>query len=145
MAFQSKRKFIAVKKFSITDILGNIHVIPENAIILVVPIESETELVEITIAASGDTFNAKLNNFFPFCVKSYNEESEPESSSSEISVNRLRHVQIKICETEEEANEFLADRPDTDIISVNSVVVELGQYAAVHFHIVYKTDLRKFT
>ena len=141
MAFQQKRKFIAVKKFSITDIFGNIHIIPENTIILVVPIESETKLVEITIAASGDTFNARLNNFLPFCVKSYNKESEPESSSSEISVNRSRHVQIKICETEEEANEFLADRPDTDIISVNSVVVELGQYAAVHFHIVYKTDL----
>ena len=141
MTIQSECKFIAVKKFSITDIFGNIHIIPENAIILVVPIESETELVEITIAASGDTFNAKLNNFFPFCVKSYNKESEPESSPSEISVNRSRHVQIKICETEEEANEFLADRPDTDIISVNSVVAELGQYAAVHFHIVYKTDL----
>ena len=144
MTFQSKRKFIAIKKFSITDILGNIHVIPENAIILVVPIEGETELMEITIAASAiawDTFNAKLNNFFPFCVKSYNTESEPESSSSGISVNRSRHVQIKICETEEEANEFLANRPDTDIISVNSVVVELGQYAAVHFHIVYRTDL----
>ena len=144
MTFQSKRKFIAVKKFSITNILGNIHVIPENAIILVVPIEGETELMEITIAASAivcDTFNAKLNNFFPFCVKSYNTESELESSPSEISVNRSRHVQIKICETEEEANEFLANRPDTDIISVNSVVVELGQYAAVHFHIVYKTDL----
>ncbi len=141
MTFQSEREFIAVKKFSITDILGNIHIIPENAIILVVPIESETELVEITIVASGDTFNAKLNNFFPFCVKNYNKESESESSSSGVSVNRSRHVQIKICETEEEANEFLANRPDTDIISVNSVVVELGQYAAVHFHIVYKTDL----
>ena len=141
MTFQSEREFITVKKFSITDILGNIHIIPENAIILVVPIESETELVEITIVASGDTFNAKLNNFFPFCVKNYNKESESESSSSGVSVNRSRHVQIKICETEEEANEFLANRPDTDIISVNSVVVELGQYAAVHFHIVYKTDL----
>ena len=141
MTFQSERKFIAVKKFSITDISGNIHIIPENAIIVVVPIEGETELMKITIATSGDTFNAKLNNFFPFCVKSYNTESEPESSSSGISVNRSRHVQIKICETEEEANEFLANRPDTDIISVNSVVVELGQYAAVHFHIVYKTDL----
>ena len=141
MTFQSEREFITVKKFSITDILGNIHIIPENAIILVVPIESETELVEITIVASGDTFNAKLNNFFPFCVKSYNTESEPESSSSGVPVNRSRHVQVKICETEDEANEFLANRPDTDIISVNSVVVELGQYAAVHFHIVYKTDL----
>ena len=143
MTFQSERKFIAVKKFSITDILGNIHIIPKNAIIIVVPIEGE-EFMEITIAASAivcDTFNAKLNNFFPFCVKSYNKEPEPESSSSEVSVNRSRHVQIKICETEEEANEFLANRPDTDIISVNSVVVELGQYAAVHFHIVYRTDL----
>ena len=141
MTFQQKRKFIAVKKFSITDIFGNIHIIPENAIISVVPIESETELVEITIAASGDTFNAKLNNFLPFCVKSYNKESESESGPSEIFANRSRHVQIKICETEEEANEFLANCPDTDIISVNSVVAELGQYADVHFHIVYKTDL----
>ena len=144
MTFQSERKFIAVKKFSITDISGNIHIIPENAIIVVVPIEGETELMEITIATSAivcNTFNAKLNNFFPFCVKSYNTESEPESSPSEVSVNRSRHVQIKICKTEEEANEFLANRPDTDIISVNSVVVELGQYAAVHFHIVYKADL----
>ena len=141
MTFQSERKFIAVKKFSITDISGNIHIIPENAIILVVPIESETELVEITIVASGDTFNAKLNNFLPFCVKSYNTESEPESSSSEISVNRSRHVQIKVCETEDEANEFLANRPDTDIISVTPTVVDPGHYAAVHFHIVYKADL----
>ena len=144
MTFQSKRKFIAVKKFSITDILGNIHIIPENAIIIVVPIEGETELMEITIMVSNiicDIFNAELSNFFPFCVKSYNKELELESSPSKISVNRSRHVQIKICETEEEANDFLANRPDTDIISVNSVVVELGQYAAVHFHIVYKTDL----
>lgn len=141
MTFQSERKFIAVKKFSITDISGNIHIIPENAIILVVPIESETELVEITIVASGDTFNAKLNNFLPFCVKSYNTESEPESSSSGISVNRSRHVQIKVCETEDEANEFLANRPDTDIISVTPTVVDPGHYAAVHFHIVYKADL----
>ena len=139
MIFQQKRKFIAVKKFSITDIFGNIHIIPENAIILVVPIESETELVEITIAVSGDTFNAKLNNFLPFCVKSYN--TEPESSPSEISVNHSRHVQIKICETEEEANEFLANRPDTDIISVTPTVVDPGHYADVHFNIVYKTDL----
>ena len=144
MTFRSERKFIAVKKFSITDISGNIHIIPKNAIIVVVPIEGETELMEITIAASAiacDTFNAKLNNFFPFCVKNYNKESELESGPSEISANRSRHVQIKICETEKEANEFLANRPDTDIISVNSVVAELGQYAAVHFHIVYKTDL----
>ena len=144
MTFQSERKFIAVKKFSIIDILGNVHIIPENAIIIIMPIEGETEFVEVTVAVSAiacDTFNAKLNDFFPFCVKSYNIESEPESSSSGISVNRSRHVQVKICETEEEANEFLADRPDTDIISVNSVVAELGQYAVVHFHIVYKTDL----
>ena len=111
---------------------------------MVEPIESEKELVEITIIVSNiicDIFNAKLNDFFPFCVKSYNKESEPESSPSEMSVNRPRYVQIKICETEEEANEFLANRPDTDIISVTPVVVELGQYADVHFHIVYKTDL----
>ena len=144
MTIQSECKFIAVKKFNITDVSGNIHIIPEGAVIMAEPIEGEKELVEITIIVSNiicDIFNAELNNFLPFCVKSYNTESEPESSSSGISANRSRHVQIKICETEEEANEFLANRPDTDIISVNSVVVELGQYAAVHFHIVYKADL----
>ena len=143
MTIQSECKFIAVKKFNITDVSGNIHIIPEGAVIMAEPIEGEKELVEITIIVSNiicDIFNAELNDFFPFCVKSYNGESKLENSS-EISVNRSRHVQIKICETEEEANEFLANRPDTDIISVNSVVVELGQYAAVHFHIVYRTDL----
>ena len=144
MIIQSECKFIAVKKFSITDASGNIHIIPESAVIMAEPTEGEKKLVEITIIVSNiicDIFNAELNNFLPFCVKSYNTESEPESSSSGISVNRSRHVQIKICETEDEANEFLANRPDTDIISVNSVVAELGQYAVVHFHIVYKTDL----
>ena len=143
MTFQSEREFIAVKKFSITDISDNIHVIPEGAVIMAEPIESEKELVEITIIVSNiicDIFNAELNDFFPFCVRSYNGESKLESSS-EISANRSRHVQIKICKTEEEANKFLANCPDTDIISVTPVVVELGQYADVHFHIVYKTDL----
>ena len=144
MTFQSEREFITVKKFSITDILGNIHIIPEGAIIMAELIEGEKELVEITIIVSNiicDIFNAELNDFFPFCVKSYNGESEPESSPSEISVNRSRHVQIKVCETEDEANEFLANRPDTDIISVTPTVVDPGHYADVHFNIVYKTDL----
>ena len=144
MTIQSECKFIAVKKFSITDVSGNIHIIPEGAVIMVEPVEGEKKLAEITIIVSNticDTFNAKLNNFFPFCVKSYNKESEPESSPSEISANRSRHVQIKICETEDEANEFLANRPDTDIISVTPTVVDPGHYAGVHFNIVYKTDL----
>ena len=144
MIIQSECKFITVKKFSITDASGNIHIIPEGAVIMAEPIEGEKELVEITIMVSNiicDIFNAELNDFFPFCVKSYNTESEPESSSSGISVNRSRHVQIKICETEDEANEFLANRPDTDIISVTPTVVDPGHYAGVHFNIVYKTDL----
>lgn len=143
MTIKSECKFIAVKKFSITDISDNIHIIPEGAVIMAEPIEGEKELTEITIIVSNiicDIFNAELNDFFPFCVKSYNGESKLESSSI-ISANRPRHVQIKICETEDEANEFLANRPDTDIISVTPVVVELGQYADVHFHIIYKTDL----
>jgi hypothetical protein len=143
MIIKSECKFIAVKKFSITDISNNIHVIPEGAIIMAEPIEGEKELAEITIMVSNiicDIFKAELNDFFPFCVKSYNGESKSESSSI-ISANHPRHVQIKVCETEDEANEFLADRPDTDIISVTPTVVELGQYADVHFHIVYKTDL----
>lgn len=143
MTIKSECKFIAVKKFSITDISDNIHIIPEGAAIMAEPIEGEKELVEITIIVSNiicDIFNAELNDFFPFCVKSYNGESKLENSS-EISVNRSRHVQIKICETEEEANEFLANRPDTDIMSVTPTVVDPGHYAGVHFHIVYKTDL----
>lgn len=51
------------------------------------------------------------------------------------------HLQVKVCETEDEANEFLANRPDTDIISVIPTVVDPGHYASVHFNIVYKTDL----
>lgn len=142
MTIKSECKFIAVKKFSITDISDNIHIIPEGAVIMAEPIESEKELVEITIMVSNiicDIFKAELNDFFPFCVKSYNGESKSESSSI-ISVNRSRHIQIKVCTTVDEANKFLANRPDTDIISVTPVVVELGQYADVHFHIVYKTD-----
>ena len=143
MTFQSECKFIAVKKFSITDISDNIHIIPEGAVIMAEPIEGEKELVGITIMVSNiicDIFNAKLNDFFPFCVKSYNGKSKSESPSG-ISVNRSRHVQIKICETEDEANEFLANRPDTDIISVTPTVVDPGHYAGVHFNIVYKTHL----
>ena len=143
MTARSERKFIAVKKFSITDISDNIHVIPEGAVIMTEPVEGEKELVEITIIVSNiicDIFNAELNNFFPFCVKSYNGNSKPESSST-VSANRLRHVQIKVCETEDEANEFLANRPYTDILSVIPTVVSPGQYANVHFHIIYKTDL----
>lgn len=143
MTIKSECKFIAVKKFSITDILDNIHIIPEGAVIMVEPIEGEKELVEITIMVSNiicDIFNAELNDFFSFCVKSYNGKLKSESPSG-ISVNRSRHVQIKICETEEEANEFLANRSDTDIISVTPTVVDPGHYAGVHFNIVYKTDL----
>ena len=143
MTIQSECKFIAVKKFSITDISNNIHIIPEGAVIMAEPIEGEKELVEITIMVSNiicDIFKAELNDFFPFCVKSYNGESKSESSSI-ISAIRPRHIQIKVCTTVDEANKFLANRPDTDIISVTPVVVELGQYADVHFHIVYKADL----
>ena len=143
MTIKSECKFIAVKKFSITDTSGNIHIIPEGAVIMAEPIEGEKELAEITIIVSNiicDIFNAELNDFFPFCVKTYNGESKPENSSV-VSVNRPRHVQIKVCETEDEANEFLANRPDTDIISVTPTVVDPGHYAGVHFNIVYKTDL----
>lgn len=143
MTIQSECKFIAVKKFSITDTSGNIHIIPEDAVIMTKPIEGEKELAEITIIVSNiicDIFNAELNDFFPFCVKSYNGESKLESSSI-VSVNCPCHVQIKVCETEQEANEFLANRPDTDIISVTPTVVDPGHYAGVHFNIVYKTDL----
>ena len=141
MTVQSECKFIAVKKFSITDTSGNIHIIPEDAVIMTKPIEGEKELVEITIMVSNiicDIFKAELNDFFPFCVKSYNGESKSESSSI---ISASRHVQIKVCETEDETNEFLANRPDTDIISVTPTVVDPGHYAGVHFNIVYKTDL----
>ena len=141
MTVQSECKFIVVKKFSITDTSGNIHIIPEGAVIMAEPIEGEKELVEITIMVSNiicDIFKAELNDFFPFCVKSYNGESKSESSSI---ISASRHVPIKVCETEDETNEFLANRPDTDIISVTPTVVDPGHYAGVHFNIVYKTDL----
>ena len=109
MTVQSECKFIVVKKFSITDTSGNIHIIPEGAVIMAEPIEGEKELVEITIMVSNiicDIFKAELNDFFPFCVKSYNGESKSESSSI-ISANRPRHVQVEVCTTVDKANKFL--------------------------------------
>lgn len=67
MTIKSECKFIAVKKFSITDTSGNIHIIPEGAVIMAEPIEGEKELVEITIMVSNiicDIFKAELNDFF---------------------------------------------------------------------------------
>ena len=142
MTIQSERKFTAVKKFSITDATDNIHIIPEGAVIMAEPIEGEKELAEITIIVSNiicDIFNAELNDFFPFCVKSYNEDFEPKNPL--VSASRPRHIQVKVCTTVDEANKFLANRPDTDIISVTPTVIDPGCYAAVHFNIVYKTDL----
>lgn len=84
-----------------------------------------------------------------FCVKDYDgkskgpeelklmEHEEPKSEDSgKPSVNR--HLQIKICKTKDELNRFLADRPDTDIVSVTPLAMGTGYYADIFFQVMYK-------
>ena len=85
----------------------------------------------------------------PFCVKDYDGKSkdseelktmkhkEPKSKyTGKPSVNR--HLQIKICKTEDELNRFLANRPDTDIVSVTPLAMGTGYYADIFFQVMYK-------
>lgn len=85
------------------------------------------------------SFNADLGRDFQSNTSIVSDGPKSTTYISETPANC--HVQVKVCETEDEANEFLANRPDTDIISVTPTVVDLGHYANVHFNIVYKTDL----
>lgn len=95
---------------------------------------------------------ARLNKLLPFCVKDYDgkskspaelkimEHKEPKSKGpGKLPANR--HLQVKICKTEDEANRFMANRPDADIVSVTPVAMGTGYYADIFFQVVYRTNL----
>ena len=139
-------RFIAVNNFSITDHNNTIWNISKDTTILAEPLGADAraglsaKLVVILPENRGHyRFNADLDQDFQ-----NNTGIVPDGPKSTTYVSKApanRHVQIKVCETEEEANAFLANRPDTDIISVTPTVIDPGRYAVVHFNIVYKTDL----
>lgn len=139
-------KFIAVNNFSITAHDTTIWNISKDSTILAEPLGAEAraglsaKLMVISPDKRGYySFNADLDRDFQSNTSIVSDDPKSTTYVSEAPANR--HVQIKVCETEDEANEFLANRPDTDIISVIPTVVDLGHYANVHFNIVYKTDL----
>ena len=139
-------RFTAVNNFSIMAHDTTIWNISKDSVILAEPLgaDAKTGLSAKLMVISPDkrgyySFNADLDRDFQSNTSIVSDSPKSTTYISEAPVNR--HVQIKVCETEDEANEFLADRPDTDIISVTPTVVDPGHYASVHFNIVYKTDL----
>lgn len=139
-------KFIAVNNFSITDHNNTIWNISKDTTILAEPLGADAraglsaKLMIIPPDKRGYySFNADLDRDFQSNTSIVSDSPKSTTYVSETPANR--HVQIKVCETEDEANEFLTNRPDTDIISVTPTVIDPGRYAVVHFNIVYKTDL----
>lgn len=139
-------RFIAVNNFSITDHNNTIWNISKDTTILAEPLGADARaglsaklLVIPPDKKDHYCFNADLDRNFQNNTSIVSDGPKSTTYVSETPANR--HVQIKVCETEEEANAFLANRPDTDIISVTPTVVDPGRYAVVHFNIVYKTDL----
>ncbi len=139
-------RFTAVNNFSITAHDTTIWNISKDSVILAEPLGAEAKaglsakLMVIPPDKKGYySFNADLDRDFQGNTSIVSDYPKSTAYVSEMPANR--HIQIKVCTTVDKANKFLANRPDTDIISVTPVVVELGQYADVHFHIVYKTDL----
>lgn len=139
-------RFTAVNNFSITAHDTTIWNISKDSVILAEPLGAEAraglsaKLMIIPPDKRGYySFNADLDRDFQSNTSIVSDSPKSTTYVSETLANR--HVQIKVCETEDEANEFLANRPDTDIISVTPTVVDPGHYASVHFNIVYKTDL----
>ncbi len=139
-------RFTAVNNFSITDHNNTIWNISKNSVILTEPLGAEARAglsAKLMIIPPDKkdyySFNADLDRDFQSNTSIVSDSPKSTTYVSETLANR--HVQIKVCETEDEANEFLANRPDTDIISVTPTVVDPGHYAGVHFNIVYKTDL----
>lgn len=139
-------RFTAVNNFSITAHDTTIWNISKDSVILAEPLGAEAKaglsakFMVIPPDKKGYySFNADLDRDFQSNTSIVSDGPKSTAYASEAPANR--HVQIKVCETENEANEFLANRPDTDIISVIPMVVDPGHYASVHFNIVYKTNL----
>lgn len=155
-----ERKYIAVKNFSVPDSRGNIRVIPQDAVITLEPAEKGENLptkVTVNIPDSMCVYSFYISAeiigpVLPFCVKCYDgkskgpkelklmEHEEPKSEDSG-KPSADRHLQIKICKTKDEANRFLADHPDTDIVSVTPLVMGTSYYADIFFQVVYRANL----
>ena len=48
------------------------------------------------------------------------------------------HLQVKIFDNEEVLNEFLANRPESDIVSVTPFLINTEAYLGMRFVVVYK-------
>ena len=152
-----ERKYIAVKNFSVPELGGNIKVIPQDAVITLEPDENLPTKVTVNIPDSMCVYSfyvsaATIGPLLPFCVKDYDGKSkgpeelklmEHEKLKSEGSgkPSANRHLQIEICKTKDELNRFLANRPDTDIVSITPLVMGTSYYADTFFQVVYKTNL----
>lgn len=147
---------IVIKNFSVPESGGNIKVIPQGAIITLEPEDLTTKMtVNIPDSACVYSFyisSTIINPFLPFCVKDYDgkskgpeelkamEHKEPKlKSPGKLPANR--HLQVKICKTEDEANRFMANRPDVDIVTVTPVAMGTNYYADIFFQVVYRTNL----
>ena len=152
-----ERKYIAVKNFSVPDSGGNIRVIPQDTVIILdLDEKSENLPTKVTVNIPDSTcvysfyISAEIiGPVLSFCVKDYDGKSkgpeelktmkhkEPKSKcTGKPSANS--HLQIKICKTEDELNRFLANRPDTDIVSVTPLAMGTGYYADIFFQVMYK-------
>lgn len=155
-----ERKYIAVKNFCVHDLDGNIKVIPQDAVITVEPDEKSENLptkVTVNIPDSMCVYSfyisaSIIDPFFPLCVKDYDGKSKSPEELKLMEHEKLksedpgkssanRHAQIKICRTLEEANRFMANCPDADIVSVTPVAMGTGYYADIFFQVVYRTNL----
>ena len=152
-----ERKYIAVKNFSVPELGGNIKVIPQDAVITLEPDENLPTKVTVNIPDSMCVYSfyisaSIIDPFFPLCIKDYDGKSkspeelklmEHEKLKSEGSgkPSANRHLQIEICKTKDELNRFLANRPDTDIVSITPLVMGTSYYADTFFQVVYRANL----
>lgn len=152
-----ERKYIAVKNISVPELGGNIKVIPQDSIITLESGENLPTKMTVNIPDSMCVYSFYISSeisgsVLPFCVKDYDgkskspeelklmEHEEPKSKCPG-KPSADRHLQIKICKTEDELNRFLADRPDIDIIAVTPLVMGTGYYANIFFQVVYRASL----
>lgn len=151
-----ERKYIAVKNFSIPELGGNIKVIPQDAVITLEPSENLPTKVTVNIPDSMCVYSfyisaSIIDPFFPLCVKDYDGKSKSPEELKLMEHEKLKsegpgkpstncHLQIKICRTLEEANRFMANCPDTDIVSVTPLVMGTSYYADTFFQVVYRTN-----
>ena len=152
-----ERKYIAVKNFSVPELGGNIKVIPQDAIITLESAENLPTKMTVNIPDSMCAYSfyisaSIIDPFFPLCVKDYDGKSKSPEELKLMEHEKLKsegpgkpsancHLQIEICKTKDEVNRFLANRPDTDIVSVTPLVMGTSYYADTFFQVVYRANL----